>query len=92
MTMVKKGGERAGSKDISNKAVLVMLILVILVTAVSLLIYLQALEKAKPKVIVNEGKAVGEVTLTILPPPQTANSAQGEVSLTIVKPKEAAGQ
>lgn len=65
-----------------------MLILLIVVTAISLLIYVQALEKAKPKFIVNEGKAVGEVTLTILPRPVEESTVQGEVSLTIIPPEE----
>lgn len=72
--------------DFSNKTVMVMLALVIIAGIVSVIFYFTVVDKAQPKILVNSGKAVGEVSLTILPQPETEDSSTGEVGITITKP------
>ena len=79
--MVKK----KKSDDISNKTVVLMLVAFILVSVISLGVYMDALEEApKPK-----GLAAGEVSLYIEEAPSgptATQSSAGEVSLNILKP------
>lgn len=82
------GGNR-NIKDFSNRAVLLLLLLLILVSVISVIVYVQVLNGIQPKFIVNEGKASGEVAITILSPPDAAASTGGEVGITIVKPPAA---
>src|SRR3989338_2089493 len=87
--MVKKKNRQKGSRlskvvasapssngDISNRTVMIVLVVVILVSVVSMVTYMQALDNAKPKILVNGGVAKGEVSLTLLPP----NDSSGEVA------------
>ncbi len=83
---VKSTKERRISKDFSNKAVLVMLTLLIVVSVISVLFYFNTVSKAQPQILVNSGKALGEVGITILPRPVLDDSASGDVGITVVKP------
>jgi len=58
--------------------------------------YMQALDNAKPKVLVNGGVAKGEVSLTLLPPNDSSGEVAaepisttkgGQVSLTLLEGK-----
>lgn len=84
------------NNDISNKTVLMVLVIFIVVSVISINLYFKATEKAQPKLYINEGKTEGKVSVTLLPPEQvsngsgqirepTSNSAQGQVLLTIEK-------
>ncbi|MBU0456911.1 MAG: hypothetical protein ABH824_03000 [Nanoarchaeota archaeon] len=75
-------------KDISNKVVVVMLLVVILVSAVSLAIYMNALTKAEPQV---NSAAQGKISLTIVEPPaEPAEPVEesGKLSLKVVEPQK----
>lgn len=74
--------------DVSPRAVLAMLLIVIVVSALSLVLYLEALDKVKPEIVLNGGKVWGEVSLTPFPAggAQSKPKAQGEVYLTLVEP------
>ncbi len=110
--MVKKKNKSKGSRmpkvvasaptsrggDISNRTVMIVLVVVILVSVVSMVTYVQALENAKPKVLVNGGMSQGEVKLTLLPAPgpeveqvvaeqPTTSQMGGKVALTLVPAK-----
>jgi cytoskeletal protein RodZ len=90
-------------KDVSNRMVIIMLVVVVLISVVSMVVYLQALETAKPKMLINEAVATGgvvksEVKLTLLPHSESEeksveeqssmNSMAGQVILTIVPLKK----
>ncbi|MEK6950453.1 MAG: hypothetical protein AABX13_01895 [Nanoarchaeota archaeon] len=80
--MVHKGKRN----DFSNNTVLVMLGLIVVAVVIGLIFYLEVLDEAKPKVIVNGGKAVGEVAITVIAPPTVESEETGEVAITVIKP------
>ncbi len=70
--------KRRTASDFSNRAVLIVLLALVIVTIISIGFYLQTLNTIKPKIVVNEGKAVGEVSIVILPPPELAAGVGGQ--------------
>lgn len=73
------------NKDISNKAVVIILVLFIVVSIISLGVYTNALDKTKPDIrSVSEGK----VTFTILKAPAEPQKdvGSGKIGLTVVNP------
>ncbi len=104
--MVKKKNRQKGSRlskvvasapsssgDISNRTVMIVLVVVILVNVVSMVTYMQALDNAKPKILVNGGVAQGKVSLTLLSSNDSSaesvdesgvSSKGGQVSLTLL--------
>ncbi len=105
-TKVKKAAvSSAPSGDLSNRTVLIVLLVVILVSVISLVWYLSALRSVdmKPRVVVEKGPAQAEVGITIMSPEQIAaaeqasNAAQAastsaEVGLTIMTPEQIAAR
>src|SRR3989344_6008285 len=96
LSKVVTNANTSGGSDISNRTVMIVLIVVILVSVVSMVTYMQALDNAKPKVLVNGGVAKGEVSLTLLPPNDSSaesadvsgvSSKGGQVSLTLLADK-----
>ena len=69
MAKVAASSTSSGGNDISNRTVMIVLIVVILVSVVSMVTYMQALEHAKPKLLINGGLASGKVQLTLVPQP-----------------------
>ena len=80
------------SKDISNRTVVVMLVVVIVVSIVALGVYLNALDKAEPKI---QMASSGEMSLTIAEPPAepapAVEGGSGKLGLTIAEPPEEKG-
>lgn len=85
----------ATGSDISNRTVMVVLVVVILVSVVSMVTYMQALEHAKPKLLIDGGLASGKVQLTLVPAPgpeaasvveeqPTTSEMGGKVELTLL--------
>ncbi len=81
---IRVGAQKAGKKailkkgtasDLSHRMVVVVLLALVIVTIISIGFYLQALNTIKPTFVVNEGKAVGEVSIVILPAPELAAGA-----------------
>ncbi len=72
-------------KDISNRAVLIMLLTIIVVSIISLGIYMNALEKVAPE----KEAATNNAPEVTLPEAKTisTNSAQGVASIEIINPK-----
>ncbi len=72
--MKKRRSVRASrnKSDFSNRAVIIMLVLLVVVSILSIGFYLNALDKTKPRFVVNEGKASGEVLITITKAPEKA--------------------
>ena len=56
-----------------SHSILILVLVIIIVTVMSLVIHLHALDPGKTKVVMNNGKAAGEVRLTILPPEEPQN-------------------
>ena len=90
----RSGGQRARSrkvviprKDVTNKAVFVLLVLVIVVGVVSLVLYLQAANITESALLVNTGKASAEAGQAGKYQPEVVTVTQnGEVTLTILPP------
>ena len=84
--MVKK--RKVRPKDISNRTVLIMLVIVIITSVLSLAVYMDALNR------VNERQAqCNSADLTGAGTPAVyANKAQGFVSLEILPPEESPGE
>ncbi|MDO8655893.1 MAG: hypothetical protein Q7K45_01530 [Nanoarchaeota archaeon] len=51
--------------DFSNRAVIVMLLLLVAISIISIGFYMHTLANVQPKFIVNEGKSAGEVSIVI---------------------------
>lgn len=89
------GRKKKKKKDFSDGVVVTMLLLLVVVSIISIAFYLHALNTIKPKFVVNEGKAIGEVSITITKAPSesasgetvSGESASGESELAAV-PKE----
>ena len=75
--------------DCSNKTVVFMLALFILVGVVGFVMYLDALEQAEPKVVLNGGTASGKVQITLLPPEAPTGQVVAKVP---VKSSKAVGK
>lgn len=73
-------------KDFSNKAVLVMLVTVIVITVVSLILYLNVLSKVESSV-----SGVPQASLQIQQVPPSNPSSQGVVGLTILARENTVG-
>ena len=84
--MVKKK-RKFSSKDLSNNMVLTMLVLVIVVSTVSIILFMDATADAKITVV---DTVEGTASLTIEEPPTSVESesfdSSGEASVTIVEP------
>ncbi len=81
-----KKSSSLGPSDISNRTVLVLLIIVILVSVISLGVYLKALENAETNI---ENSKLDKGTLTINQDPnfvKEPTSSGGHVGLTIENP------
>ena len=76
-------------KDLSNKAVVIMLVAVIVVSVVSLGVYLNALSSAEPTIGIGK---TGTISLTVVKPAGPGTpvgepvSGRGEIGLTIERP------
>jgi len=86
--MVKsKTATSNSTSDISNKAVVVALVLVVLVSVVSLGVYMRSLESADPGL---DRQAQGTVSLKVASSPSfiepTADSENGKVAIRVAKP------
>lgn len=57
------------SNYLSNNIIIAALLLLIVISIVSIAFYLYTLNRVKPQFIVNEGKATGEVAITITATP-----------------------
>ncbi len=66
--------------DFSHQAVLIMLLLLVIVSIVSIGIYLHTLDNIKPKFVVNEGKAAGEVAIVITKAPSELEARRNSPS------------
>ncbi len=95
MPKVVASAAASRGSDISNRTVMIVLVIVILVSVVSMVTYMQALEHAKPKLLINGGVAQGEVKLTLVPQPgpeveqvavvqPTVSEMNGKVALTLL--------
>lgn len=86
--MVKrKAKKNVCNNDVPNWVVLVLLVAVIVVSTVSIILFMDAAETAEPEIM---GEASGEIVLSIVEPPeevdpQTAESS-GEIEINIVEP------
>ena len=78
-------GETSGH-DVSNRTVLVLALVVIVVTIMSVVFYLQAVQDAQPKLQILNDKAEGRVELRILGPEEPPVTASGEVKIHILPP------
>ncbi len=77
---------KARSKDISNRAVLIMLVIVIIVSILSLAVYLNVLKNVNERQAqYNAAELAGNAQEN---PIKFANRAQGFVSLEILPPEE----
>ena len=79
---MKKRGNRVN--DVSNRAVLVMLIFVIIVSLVSMIIYVYLLSNVDKRVTAGmppSDSAQGVVSLRILPPPDQGETDTGETDV-----------
>ena len=68
--------------DFSNQTVGFALALFILVSVVGIVMYLDALELAEPKVVLDGGTASGKVSLTLLPPETPTGQAIAKVPVS----------
>ena len=69
---MKKGRSKLAlrkKRDFSNNIVVAALLVLVVVSIISIGLYLHALNTVKPKFVVNEGKAAGDVTITITKAP-----------------------
>jgi hypothetical protein len=73
--------------DISNKTVMIVLILVILASVVSLGVYFSVLETATPQIT---PIASGKVSLEIVEPPKVSEpvTEEGKVGVVIIPPPQ----
>lgn len=71
-------------KDFSEGVVVTMLLVLVIVSIISIAFYLHALNTIRPKFVVNEGRAVGEVSITITKAPPEG----GSESEFTARPKE----
>lgn len=69
--------------DISKRTVAILLIVAIILSVTSTLLAVNAANKAKEEVIVNEDIASAQVSLIVSPPPADKEGAQ--VSLNVVE-------
>jgi hypothetical protein len=63
-----------GKKDFSNGVVIAMLLLLVVISIVSIALYLHAVGSVTPTFLVNEGKTTGEVAITITKAPTELGS------------------
>ena len=54
-----------------SHSILILVLVIIVITVMSLVVHIYTLDQTKPKVVINNGKAAGEVRLTILPPEES---------------------
>lgn len=83
------GKSNQRGSDISNKTVVIALVVVIFVSIVALGVFINALNSAEPKVAsISQGK----VSLEIVEPPKAPQVVKegGEVGVTVVEPKNVA--
>jgi hypothetical protein len=77
------------NNDISNRTVVVMLVVVILVSIVALGVYLNALDKAEPEIVID---AQGQVSLNIDEPveqaPAEPDAESAEAPIVTDNPEE----
>ena len=85
MAKSKKAASSATS-DVSNKAIIVALVLVILVSVVSLGVYMRSLDEVDPGV---DAQASGTVGFRVEQPTlaRQADVESGKVSLAVVRPQ-----
>jgi len=73
--------------DFSNRAVIIMLLLLVAISIISIGFYMHTLANVQPKFIVNEGKSAGEVSIVITKAPSELtdqeNHQQNENNLNI---------
>ena len=77
-----KGGQdfmvRTRLKSVESQhshSILILVLVIIVITIISLVVHIYTLDQTKPKVVINNGKAAGEVRLTILPPEESQKTA-----------------
>ena len=77
-----RGSPEEVSKDFSNKTVVIMLVLVVVVSILSMGFYISLLQSTEGVTQSNEesldSSAQGVVSMVILPPPRVNNSIQAE--------------
>ena len=71
--VVKKGtalkkGTASGTFNPGDKTIFLLLLFLILVSIISIALYVYALASARPSLVANKGKEVGEVAITIVSP------------------------
>ena len=83
----KSGHSQGGSShsDVTNNTVLVLALVVIVVTIMSGVLYLQAVQEAQPKLVLGDTPDEGRVELRILPLEEPVTES-GEVKIRILPP------